>query len=498
MKLKLYISISLLSLILISCEYEFPAPIEEPERGAQSANLANTVFLGGSRFSGLIDGGYSIGTSKYNLPYLILSQNGLIESEAIVGPDASISSGFNVYLNSNLNGALGNYEVFYPSLDTTQFKRRTLNGEALSFNNQGSTSLNSFSVPGLGILDVTQDNSSNIYLNELYPALSGNLISIVSQSSPTFIVIDMGFEDILNFSLNGAAGNAEVTDPMLMNPGDLPSEALFQAQLESLVASLVNSNTKGILLNIPSILQFPMFSRIKYDLTPYIEGTPVRTTARSHANSLNAKLLGYYAQNPNTPANERRPLFDFENDNRFNWGIINEDPTLADVTYNGEDLPKIRHALSNEYVIYKNENALRSGYGSSFDNPVSHRDFITAREAQLINNKIAAYNLIIANVAASSGGNIVVADSKALFDGLFAGYDRILNNAPEGTTVDGVFYEPLISNFGMFSSDGLNLNPAGTAIFGNLLIDTINQGFGGNLKRLNPNSLPGTNFQLGL
>lgn len=496
MKFQSFITISLLSLVLISCEYEFPTPPEEPVQGAENADLSNTLFLGGTRFSGVFDGGYSSNTTLYNLPNLILKNGKLVAADAVVGPQPNISSSFNIYLNSSLNGNSGNYEVFFPSLDTTVFKRRVAEGGPLSFSNQGTSIENAIGLPGLGILDITQSNSANIYLSSFYPSLSGSLMSAVSQSTPSFVIIDAGFEDILNFSLNGAAGNAEVTDPALMNAGDLPSEELFRAELERLVSSLISANTKGALLNIPSILQFPMFSRVEYDLTPYINGKPILSTVRSQANTLNAKLLAYYRQNPNTPDSERRPLFDFAGDNAGNWGIVNEDPTLAEVNYNGEELPKVRHALNNEYFIYKNENALRTGYGARIDNPVPHTSFITAKEATLIKQKIQAYNQIIASVVANSGGNLILVDTQLFFDNLFEGYDRVLNNAPEGTTVDGVFYEPLISDSGMFTADGLNLNPAGTALLGNLIIDSINQGFGGNLKRLNPNSFPGTNFQL--
>lgn len=497
MRSKIFSFVTLFALFLVSCEYEFPTPTEDEVQQAQNADLSKMTFIGGSRFTGTTNGAYTASSANFNLPYLMLRQANQVEENAVVGPTANVSTGFNVYLNSNLSGNIGAYEAFYPSLDTTIFKRRIIAGEGLSFSNQGATDLQSFSFPGLSLADITAASSNNQYLNSFYPSLNGALTGQIAQTNSTFFVIDAGYEDIINFALNGAAGNADVADLNSLSAGDLPSEALFRTQLEAMVSALISSNSKGVLLNIPSVLQFPVFSRVEFDLTPYIDGTQFVSQARSQASSLNQKLLAYYAQNPNIPSEDRRPLFDFANDNRGNWGIVNEDPSLADVTYNGEELPKIRHAQNNEYFIYENENALKTGYGSNFNTPVPNTKFITATEAALINQKIAAYNQIIADVVANSNGNLAMADTKAFFDSVYQGYDRVLNNSPEGLTLNGVFYEPLISEFGMFSADGLNLNPAGSALLGNTIVDAINNAFGGNLKRLSPNSLPGTNFQLG-
>lgn len=497
MRSKIYLFVSFFALALVSCEYEFPTPAEEAPQEAQNADLSQMTFVGGSRFTGTIDGAYSANTAQFNLPYLMLRQGNFVEQDALVGPNANITSSFNIYLNADVNGSTGSYEAFYPSLDTTIFKRRTVSGESLTFSNGGSTDLRSYSFPGLSLGDITGTSPNNSYLNAFYPSLTGSLMNQLDQSTSTFMIIDAGYEDMINFALNGAAGNAEVATTNALTVGDLPSEALFRSQLEDLANTLIDGNRKGVLLNIPSILQFPVFSRIEFDLTPYIDGTPVLGTARSQASTLNNKLLAYYSQNPNIPSEDRRPLFDFAGDNKGNWGIINEDPTLADVNHNGEELPKIRHAMSNEYFIYENENSLKTGYGSNFDNPVPNNKFITAAEAELINLKIAAFNQIISDVAAASNGNLVVVDTKAFFDTLYEGYDRVLNNSPQGTTIDGVFYEPLISEFGIFSADGLNLNPAGNAMLANVIINGINNGYNGNLKGVNPNALPGTNFKLG-
>ncbi|HEY9117962.1 MAG TPA: hypothetical protein VIN11_09070, partial [Roseivirga sp.] len=496
--MKKIINIFLITILVgfTACEYEFPTPPEEVVQSAQNADLTKISFIGGTRFAGLMDGGYTANSVQYSIPNLMLQNGNFIEADATVTPAVSITSGFNVFENATLTGTTGAYKLFYPTADTTQFKRTILDGESLQFENAGSTNLQAYAFPGLGLLDITEANTSNIYESAFFTNQSSSLATQIAQSSSTFFVLDAGYEDLLNFSLNGAAGNSSLNDANIFTRGDLLSETLFRSKLEALTNQLLNSdpNAKGVLLNIPNFLQFPIFSKVRYDLTPFIDRTIYVSSARSQAASFNSKVLAYNTQNPNTPAADRRPLFDFASDNRGNWGIVIEDPTLADVTYNGEDIPKIRHAKVNEYFIYQNENALRTGYGSQLDEPVPNNKFITNAEEAIINQKIAAYNAIITDVAANSNGRLIVADTKALFDQLFTGYDRFLGNSPEGTTINGVFYEPLISDFGMFSTDGLNLNPAGNAILSNTIVNAINNGFGGNLKGINPNELPGTEF----
>jgi len=74
------------------------------------------------------------------------------------------------------------------------------------------------------------------------------------------------------------------------------------------------------------------------------------------------------------------------------------------------------------------------------------------------------------------------------------GFSKLLENEADGLNVEGVVLQPSISRFGVFSADGLNLNPVGNSLIVNAIISAINNNLNGNLRQVNPNNLPGTTF----
>lgn len=491
------ILVSVLFLSFTACSYDFPVPPEKEAQFAERADLGKMVFLGGTRFSGVLDGAYSQASTEASVPNMMLRQANFITESQIVVPYTNISSGFNIYENSSLNGTLGRYSLFYPNIDTVLFKRKINSGEAFTFSNQ-NTDIQAFAFPGLSLLELTTSNSSNTYLNKFYPSHTTPLIEKAVQANPTFFVLDVGFDEIMNFSLNGAAGNPSVSNIAAFMPNDLMSPELFRNLLEQTVAELLatSTDTKGVLLNIPnSLLKLPIFSHVNPNLKSYGRLYGDGDGLFSQLQLFNGKLTEFYREHPNLPEDQKRDYFQFFSDVPF-WGIIAADATLSDIEQDGYVFPKLRPAFSNEYVVYRKENQIRSGYGSNFNSPIPDGNFITRTEAKLIQERIAQYNEIIRTVVENSNGRLALANVGGQLDNLFAGYSRELGNDPEGVTVDGVFYEPLISEFGIISADGLNFNLPGKAIFANTIIDEINRSFGGNLKRLNPNIYAGTKFIL--
>ncbi|WP_208501462.1 hypothetical protein [Roseivirga sp. E12] len=482
-------------LVLTACEYEFPDPVAISEPSAD-ADFSNIVFVGGSRLAGIEDGALSIRGNQYAVPNLFLKELGFVDTDQVVTPRVNSENGFNIYENADINGTTGAYRVFFPSADTVFFKRELTTGTALAFENAGDGDLNSFSFPGASILDVTESGRSlNPYTNAFFDN-SQSILARATSANPSFFVLDLGYQDMLNFVLNGATGD--------MNAGlatagvaDLPSEAFFRTKLEEATNALLNQNAsaKGVLINIPDFTLFPYFVRTSYDVTPFvISERQIISAAQGEAALFNNSLIGFYQQNPGIPSADRRPFIDYGNDSRFNWGIMVEDQTLADVTFNGNVVPKVRQLKIDDYMFYKEEQRLRTGYGMQVSNPVPNNGFISFEKGEEIKLKIAAYNAIIQDVANNSGGRLVVADTYTVFNQMTNGFNKLLGNAADGLNVDGVVLEPRISRFGVFSTDGLNLNPVGNAIIVNTIVSAINNNLNGNLRQVNPNNLPGTVF----
>lgn len=482
-------------LVFTACEYEFPDPVD-PTDPTADADFSNIVFVGGSRFAGLENGALSIGGNQYAVPNMFLKELGFVAADQVVTPFVNSENGFNIYENTDLTGTAGAYRVFFPSADTVFFKRELTTGTALAFENAGSTSLNSFSFPDAAILDITEAGRT---VNPFTGAFFDNSQSILGRATaanPSFFVLDLGYQDILNFVTNGATGdmNAAVNTAGV---ADLPSEAFFRTKLEEATTALLNQNatSKGVLVNIPDFTLFPYFVRLSFDVTPFvISDRSVISRAQGEASGFNNSLITYYQQNPGIPAADRRPFIDYGNDSRFNWGMAVEDQTLADLTLNGNVVPKVRQLKVDDYMFYKNESRLRSGFGMQVSNPIPNNGFLSFEKGEEIKAKIAAYNAIIQDIADNSAGRLVVADTYSVFNQMTNGFNKLLGNEADGLNVEGVVLKPSISRFGVFSTDGLNLNPVGNALIVNTIINAINNNLNGNLQQVNPNNLPGTSF----
>jgi len=483
---------------LACSEFEFPEVLDEPISG--DVDFSNIVFLGGSRFAELEDGALSIRGHQYSIPNLFLKGLEFIEQDQIVTPFVNSENGFNVY-EDQANTTIGSYSVFFPTDDTLFFKREVSLGTPLNYENAGSEALSSYSFPHAGILEISQTSRNT---NPFISSFFGNTSSIIDRavaSNPSLFVLDIGFQDILNFATNGAEGNPDLSDTNVASNEDLLSNDTFRSELQQLVDRFLNSNpdAKGILLNIPDFIDFPFFSRASPLINGHVAAKPtIRTDAFASASVFNQNVTEYYIQNPNPAPGERRPLLDYAGRVDIDqWGLLVIDNDLADISLNGEVIPKVKQLTLRDFVFYRNEQKRWSGLGSLVENPVQPNGYLNEDDAEFIRQKVLAYNTVIREIISNSNGRLALVDSYSLFQRMFTGYGRLLGNPPEGINIAGVRYEPFISRDGIFSADGLNLNPVGKAIIVNEIISVINTQFAGNLERVDPNNVPKTSFGIG-
>jgi len=117
--------------------------------------------------------------------------------------------------------------------------------------------------------------------------------------------------------------------------------------------------------------------------------------------------------------------------------------------------------------------------GSSVGDALTGEYTITSSEEQAVDNAIADFDSIISELAAQFG--IPVVDMHALYDpnspGAFGGYsgEYVLHN--QGSTV--------------FSLDGVHPNNLGHAVIANAFINALNQGYGFNLAKIDPETYKG-------
>lgn len=490
---------AVLSLSIMACSYEAPEVPEPTVQALQDADISNTVFLGGTLFSGVADGVLVEGTSSRSIPQILL--NSLSSTTDVVDFSATSSNaiGFNLYENgANLNGSIGPYQLTFPAGADTTFFQEFIIGEAFAYGPVNSE-IKNYSFPKAQVLDFTlAARTENSFMNSYLGANAQSTIDQISATQPSLFVLNLGLEDILGYTVTGAEGNIDQADPLAHTYGDILNTAMFETNLTAIVDELLsNPNAKGALVNIPDFLKFPFFTEVEYDITPYVIGLGAKLSAmRSSAAQYNQSLNNYYSNNPGIPFADRRRGIFFPGDSPFTWGVVVEDNTLPDITINGQPLVKVRQAVRDELIFYRHERFLSNTGGNIPSNAISESEYIKLDELTAIRAKIIEYNQAIEQVAAMSNGNVVVIDLYSYFEELYTGFNQFLNVPAQGTDIDGVAFLPIVGEFGIFSADGLNLNPRGNALVVNKIVEALNMNFNGNLSGVNPNDFAGTPINL--
>ena len=486
--------------LALSCDYTFPEPlVDNNDISVSQADLSNAVFLGGSMLSAIEDGAISHRSAQYSVPTIFAQHFNRDLDISTFTPYFNSVNGFNIFENQTLNDNLGNYRVFFPSTSSDNFSIEIRTGEPLVYNNAEQLTLKAFTFPQAQTLDFTESGRvRNKYMTSFYNDNSQNIVDKALAQNPSFFVLDFGMDDILGGAINGAEGSSNTTDLLNSTYADILDEVLFAQKLQEISNALFNQNSeaKGVILNIPNLLDFPFFIRFLTDIKLTLDDNQaLLAQARAAALTYNQKLNVYYNQNPSIPFDQRRPALDFAPDLN-NWGILIEDKSLHDAIVDGETLPKVRHATLDEMVFYPRVAISDVDFGVLPSTAVSESQALKLSEIQLIKDKIEAFNLVIANTVAQSNGRLALVDLNSLFAQLMEGHDRLLGNTPQGTFIDGVLFQPTISKFGIFSADGISLNPAGNALIVNQIIKTINEAFGGELNLVDSNDFPATPFEI--
>jgi len=485
------VTIVVLSMAVLGCTYEFPTPPEEDGGNLEEVDLSNPVFIGGTLFSGLQNGALTTNSVPNSIPQIFLSHLNDPNQQVNNSPNVNTLNGHNIYLNNDLSGQIGRYYLQYPKSDTVDFERFIRNGESFQYANQGDE-IRNFSFPKAGLIDLTAANGNEFtrafgYQNE-------SIIDRAVSANPTFFMLNVGYEDLMAFASQGALGDANLASETNYTYGDLPTPGLFENKLDEILNEFLGSGSgvKGALLNIPDILKFPYFIEVYYDITPYINNTPLMPIVRNDANDYNNQLVAYYNANPGIPFDQRRPFLDFSGDIVGDWGILVEDTMLGDVfDENGSLVRPVRHAKRRELVFLPIEEQLGSNKGNRPINAIDKSNYLNEDDIELIRNRINAYNAIIRDKVDNSNGRLVMVDLFDYYEELFEGLNPILQRPAQGDLVEGVPYLPTVEVFGIFSADGINLNARGNALINKRIIESLNSAFTGSLRLVNPNDYSG-------
>jgi len=290
----------------------------------------------------------------------------------------------------------------------------------------------------------------NPYYARFASAVTSSVIGEAVAQQPTFFMVWLGDNDALTSALAG-------TDALL-TPADTFAK-YYPMATGALLAS--GNNPKGVVATIPDVTSIPYFTTISKQL-PY-NGV---TLDSAQAAGLNI-LYTMYGHTEIHWVKGQNPFVYLKTDG--SWAQLGPDdlfmltlPTdsikcrgmgIADTTIHPIPRP---YPIPGQFVLDKME-----------------QDNIRAR--------IDQFNLIIKGTAAAQ--NLAVADM-----------NLYLKSFASGMVFDGIKMSTSFITGGMFSTDGVHLNPRGCAVAANYLIQAINTKYGCNIPQSNITDYPGLKF----
>jgi len=392
------------------------------------------VALGDSLTAGYKDGALFYEGQIQAYPNLIAEQFKCNFIQPLLNPD-SIGIGF--FGNSRLTLKKGNDNA--PSVMSYLASHGDL--EAFSKNiylSQGP--FNNLGVPGAKVITAIAPGYGNITkgegnYNPFFKRITSDnekasVLSDALKINPSFFSLFLGSNDVLAYALSG--GTKDAITPIAGEPG-----IGFEQSLKFLINSLTSQGAKGVISNLPCLTSIPFFNAIHY----------------------NALLLD----------TEKAELLNARHTSsgiKFHAG---QNPFLIeDADYPGG----MRKIEKNEFILLQillDENKLDYLKGLR---PIPKKYYLTKKQIETAQSALSSYNYILKNIARE----------KKL---AFVDTDQLLKT----TKPDRVYNEHSLSitykNGGVFSLDGLHINPLGQALLANEFIKAINYTYDTHIHKVN-------------
>jgi hypothetical protein len=434
-------SFILVAAFVSSCKTNIAPPT--PSKG--SVDPTRYVAIGSSMTAGYADGALSYQAQQNSFPNLIALQlkqigggnfNQPLVNSSSIGVSATGGAPFKMgYATDCMNVTSLSPVPVAASGDVSIFTTNVYSGTA--FNNMG--------VPGVKVITMATHGYGNqlngaghynpfFYRMAMNP-LTSSVLSDATGQNPTFFTALIGMDDVLSFAMAGAASDS------------ITSTANFTAALNVIINAMTANGAKGAIGNIPDVLSMPYFTTIPYN-------------GLALDSSNNALLNLVY----NT-----RNIYFHQGNNPF----VIIDPSAP---YG------VRLMKSDEYLLLDVplDSVKCHGLGSYYKG-IPNQYVITETEAANIEAAITSYNAIIKSVAQAKG--LAFVDVNAFFKSI-----------QTGVTYNGVAMSALFVKGGVYSLDGIDLNPIGQATLANQFITAINNTYGSTIPQLNETAYPGVIF----
>ena len=305
-------------------------------------------------------------------------------------------------------------------------------GDPNPYNNIGIPGLKSIHtlVPGYGALGV-----GNPYYARFASSQQAKVLDEIPRMDATFFTLHLGTYDVLDYARTGGKG-ALIT-----------SQEQFTAAFSAALTTLTANGAKGAVATVPYVLDAPFFHTIPYNALVLTEQAQVDALRAGYAQlnfiiNLNGGDTLYFDLGPNPLVIE---------DTSLPWGR--------------------RQMKEGELVLLSvPQDSLKcGGWGSQDAIPDAY--ILTEQEVINVRTAVIGYNTAIKGLVQDKPVALVDLYSKI----------GLLN---AGLTFDGITLTPVFVTGNMYSLDGMNPTPMGSAVIANYFIDAINETFNANLSRL--------------
>jgi hypothetical protein len=366
--------------------------------------------------------------------------------------------------------------------------------------------LNNFGVPGIQVGQLLTPDTGN----PASPAYNGlwarfatqpgvkSILQDVIAVNPTFLLIEIGNNDILGYATSGGANAAIFT-----------STADFTTRFNGVIATLLGNlpNAKGVVANIPNVTTIPFFFTVKWNAIPMdatlsttantafagynqvLDGlkNPAFGGAFGTAVQLDARKITFAASatNPIVIADETQIDLGPGFDALQGAGQITAEQRAALEPYR-----KVRQTTSNDLITLTAGSVLGTCAGGNplaingISVPLPDQYVLIPSETQEILTRTAEFNGVIAAAVTANTSKLALADVNTAFTAFVS---------TQGATVNGIRLTPSITPpYAAFSEDGVHPNGRGYAFLANIFIEAINAKFGSTIPLANVTHYRGT------
>ncbi len=437
-------------IVLFGCRPKF----DEPKPAKGSVDASRYVAVGSSITAGYADGALYyegqkvsfsnllaeqfklIGGGEFTIPFVPINSNGI---SVIAGNTVSINARSIFATRTDCKGVISYGPVKLSPTENYSFFSSNIYVASTPFNNLGIPNAKINHVPFKGYGNVSNISSGNF--NPFYQRIASNISnsSILSDAlnlNPTFFSLLIGSDDAMAFALAGGASDT------------ITSSVRFNNHVDSVVNNLTRNGAKGVIGNIPDLSSLPYFSTIPYNGL---------TLDQAQVDQLN-NLYG--------------PL---------NLNITFTVGTNGFIISDAAAPIGFRQITQSEYVLLNVplDSVKCNSFGSLI--PIPNRYVLTVSEINAVQNAITNYNVKLKTTS----------DAKGL---AFVDVNLFYKEVKSGLLYNGISFNAQFVKGGVFSLDGLQLNPAGQALLTNKFIEAINLKYGASIPQIDVTKYRGISF----